>query len=35
MSTRRLFLAPLLAVAALAALPLATQAQTKIKMVLN
>jgi NitT/TauT family transport system substrate-binding protein len=35
MSTRRLFLAPLLAVAALVALPLAAQAQTKIKMVLN
>jgi NitT/TauT family transport system substrate-binding protein len=35
MSTRRLFLAPLLALAALVALPLAAQAQTKIKMVLN
>jgi NitT/TauT family transport system substrate-binding protein len=35
MSTRRLFLAQLLAVAALMALPLAAYAQTKIKMVLN
>lgn len=35
MFMRRLFIAPLLAAAAMIALPLAAQAQTKIKMVLN